>query len=71
MVTSRFIFQIRSDDMGNAKTDAEIRASILRVVEPVSGEVTTTRSSPSATHRAASSPITLGYFASHYARHFV
>jgi hypothetical protein len=37
---SRFIYQVRSEDMGRAATDAERRAAILRVVEPISGEVT-------------------------------
>jgi hypothetical protein len=36
---SRFLYQIRADDMGGAHTDDEIRAAILRVVEPISGEV--------------------------------
>jgi hypothetical protein len=38
--SSRFIYQIRADEMGDAKTDAEIKAAILREVEPISGEVT-------------------------------
>lgn len=38
--SSRFIFQVRADDMQGAKTDDERRAAILRVVEPISGEVT-------------------------------
>ena len=40
---ARFIYQIRADDMGHAKTDETIRAAILRVVEPISGEVTVDR----------------------------
>jgi hypothetical protein len=43
---SRFIYQIRADDTGGAKTDSEIRAAILRVVEPISGEVTLERYEP-------------------------
>ena len=39
----RFIYQIRADDMHNASSDAEIRAAILRLVEPISGEVTVVR----------------------------
>ena len=38
-----FEYQIRADDMGQARSDAEIRAAILRVVEPISGEVTLDR----------------------------
>jgi hypothetical protein len=37
--SSRFIYQIRAEDMGPAATDAERRAAILRVIEPISGEV--------------------------------
>ena len=40
---ARFEYQIRADDMGSAATDGEIRAGILRVVEPISGEVTLER----------------------------
>lgn len=38
--SARFIYQVRADDMGGAKSDAERRSAILRVVEPISGEVT-------------------------------
>ena len=40
--SSRFVFQIRADDLGTAAqgSDAELKAAILRVVEPISGEVT-------------------------------
>ena len=46
--SSRFIYQIRADEMGGAGaekggTDAELRAAILRAVEPISGEVTLER----------------------------
>ncbi len=37
---ARFIYQIRADDMGHATTDAERRAAMLRLIEPISGEVT-------------------------------
>jgi hypothetical protein len=40
---SQFIYQIRAENMGNATTDGEIRAAILRMVEPISGEVTLVR----------------------------
>ena len=40
---ARFLYQIRADDMGNATTDAERKAAILRVIEPISGEVTLER----------------------------
>ena len=44
--SSRFIYQVRADDMQGAKTDAERQAAILRVIEPVSGEVTLERYEP-------------------------
>jgi hypothetical protein len=41
--SSRFIYQIRADEMNGAATDSERRAAILRVVEPISGEVSLER----------------------------
>ena len=41
--SSRFMYQIRADEMVGAETDAEIRTQILRAVEPISGEVTLER----------------------------
>jgi hypothetical protein len=40
---ARFIYQIRADDMPGTKTEAERRAAILRLVEPISGEVSLER----------------------------
>ena len=42
----RFIYQIRADHLGEARTDAERRAAIVRIVEPISGEVTLERYEP-------------------------
>lgn len=43
----QFVFQVRADDvdkaMGAARTEADLRAAILRLVEPISGEVTLER----------------------------
>jgi hypothetical protein len=44
--SSRFIYQVRADDMGGASTDAERRTAILRVIEPISGEVSVERYEP-------------------------
>ena len=44
--SSRFIYQIRAEELGDAKTDAEFQAAILRIVEPISGEVTLERYEP-------------------------
>jgi hypothetical protein len=44
--SNRFMYQVRADDMGPAKTDAELQAAILRVIEPISGEVTLERYEP-------------------------
>jgi hypothetical protein len=46
---SRFIFQIRADMKGGpqaSQTDAEREAAVLRVVEPISGEVTVEKVEP-------------------------
>jgi hypothetical protein len=40
------MYQIRADDMGAATTDAERKAAILRVIEPISGEVELERYEP-------------------------
>ncbi len=41
--SARFLYQIRADDLGVAarasSSDSERRAAILRVIEPISGEV--------------------------------
>ena len=47
--SSRFVFEIRADQVGGPQadqTDAERKAAILRVVEPISGEVTLERYEP-------------------------
>jgi hypothetical protein len=44
--SSRFLYQIREDDIGTVKTEAELQAAILRVIEPISGEVTLERYEP-------------------------
>jgi hypothetical protein len=44
--SSRFIYQVRADDMSGARTDPERRAAILRVIEPISGEVSIERYEP-------------------------
>jgi hypothetical protein len=44
--SSRFMYQIRADDMGSAMSDAERKAAILRVIEPISGEVQLERYEP-------------------------
>ncbi|CAN5580280.1 hypothetical protein BH10ACI4_BH10ACI4_18330 [soil metagenome] len=44
--SSRFVYQIRADEIGGAKSDIEIRTAILRAVEPISGEVTLERYQP-------------------------
>ena len=44
--SSRFIYQVRADDMNGARSDTERRAAILRVIEPISGEVSIERYEP-------------------------
>ena len=36
----RFVYQIRIEELGHAQTDAELKTAMLRVIEPISGEVT-------------------------------
>ncbi len=38
--SSRFRYQVRAEDMGHVSTEEQKRAAMLRVIEPVSGEVT-------------------------------
>ena len=40
---ARFIYEIRAEDLGGASTDAEIKTALLRVIEPMAGEVTLER----------------------------
>jgi hypothetical protein len=42
----RFTYEVRTDDLDGATTDAQIRAELLRVIEPISGEVTVVRYQP-------------------------
>ena len=44
--SSRFLYQVRAEDMGGAATDSERQAAILRVIEPISGEVSLERYEP-------------------------
>ncbi len=37
---SRFMYQIRAEDMSSAKSDADRQTAFLRLIEPISGEVT-------------------------------
>ena len=36
---SRFVYQVRAEDMSEAKTEAQRQAAFLRLIEPISGEV--------------------------------
>jgi hypothetical protein len=48
--TSRFMYQIRADDIQKAvegdNSDAAVKAAIIRVIEPIAGEVTMERYEP-------------------------
>ncbi len=41
--SNRFIYQVRAEDMGRVETDEQKRVAMLRVIEPISGEVTLER----------------------------
>lgn len=43
---ARFIYEIRVDDLHGAKTDADIKAAILNVIEPIAGDVTLEKYAP-------------------------
>ena len=43
---ARFVYEIRLDDLRGAKTDAEIREAILKIVEPIAGAVTIEKYTP-------------------------
>jgi hypothetical protein len=43
---AKFIYEIRLDDLHGAKTDAEIKAAILNIVEPIAGDVTLEKYAP-------------------------
>jgi len=43
---ARFIYEIRVDDLHGAKSDAEVKAAILNVVQPMAGDVTLEKYSP-------------------------
>ena len=54
--SSQFIFQIRSDEFGGpqpSQTEEQRQAAIIRMIEPISGEVTLERYEPvyDATHK--------------------
>jgi hypothetical protein len=42
----RFVYEIRVDDLHGAKSDTEIKAAILNVVEPIAGDVTLQKYTP-------------------------
>lgn len=44
--SSRFLYEVRTEDMGKTSSDAQVRREILRVIEPVSGEVTLEKYEP-------------------------
>jgi len=39
-------YEVRADDLGGASTDDDRRTALLRVIEPISGEVTLERYQP-------------------------
>ena len=41
-----FVYEIRVDDLQGAKTDREIRAAIMNVVEPIAGDATLQKYAP-------------------------
>jgi hypothetical protein len=44
--SSRFMYQVRTEDMHDADTDKKRQAAILKAIEPISGEVTLEKYEP-------------------------
>ena len=44
--SSRFLYQVRADDMQHAATELQKRTAMLRLIEPISGEVSIERYEP-------------------------
>ena len=40
---TRFVYEVRVEDLNNAQTDAEIKAALLRIIQPIAGDVTLVR----------------------------
>jgi hypothetical protein len=43
---ARFVYEIRVDDLHGATSDADLRSAILKVVEPIAGDVTLEKYTP-------------------------
>ena len=43
---TRFVYEIRVDDLHGAKTDTQMRDAILKVIEPIAGEVSLQQYAP-------------------------
>lgn len=43
---SLFVYQVRAEDMHGASTDSDRQAALLRVIQPISGDVTLERYEP-------------------------
>jgi hypothetical protein len=43
---ARFVYEIRAEDLHGASTEADIRAAVLNVIEPISGSVTLLKVAP-------------------------
>ncbi len=43
---AQFVYEIRVDDLHGAKTDPEIRDAMLKIVEPIAGDVTLQKYTP-------------------------
>ena len=43
---ARFVYEIRIEDLHGAQTDAELRAAVLNIIEPMAGAVTLEKVTP-------------------------
>jgi hypothetical protein len=43
---ARFVYEIRVDDLHGAKSDPDVKAAILAIVQPIAGNVTLEKYAP-------------------------
>ncbi|MES2392234.1 MAG: hypothetical protein V4555_11375 [Acidobacteriota bacterium] len=43
---SRYIYEVRSEDLSGATTDADLRSAMARLIQPISGDVTIQKIAP-------------------------
>jgi hypothetical protein len=44
--SAQFVYEVRVEDLNNPQTDSDLKAALLRVIEPIAGSVTLERFTP-------------------------